>query len=71
MYSTELDAAASALRRLLALDESESAHAKRMRKVLRELVALRRGGKVAERRVVRVVALVAEVVCEAVLSKKR
>ena len=66
MQSRELDAAIVAVRRLLEANGLEPAHAKRLRAVVRELVALRRGGKVAERRVVRIVAMVAEVVCDAI-----
>ena len=70
MQSRELDAAIVALRRLLEVDGSEPAHAKKMKVALRELVALRKGGKIAVRRVVRVVALVAEVVSDAMYAKK-
>ena len=69
MKCRELDTAIVAVRRLLEANGSEPAHAKRLRALLRELIALRKGGRVAERRVARVVAVIAEVVCDAVIAK--
>lgn len=68
MTCRELDTAIAAVRRLLNANGSEPAHAKRLRAVGRELLALRRGGKIEQRRVVRVVAIVTEMVCDVVLT---
>jgi hypothetical protein len=64
MRSKELNSAIAALKRVAETRESEPAQAKRLRVALRELAALRKGGKVAERRVVRVLGLVVEIVCD-------
>jgi hypothetical protein len=64
MRSKELNSAIAALKRMVESRRTEPAQAERLRKVLHELTALRKGGKVAQRRVVRVLGLVAEVVCD-------
>ena len=67
MFIKELDAAIAAMRQLQA-SRSMSAHAKEVNDALHELVALRKGGKVQERRVVRVIAMVSKIVAEAVAT---
>lgn len=65
----EVDAAAAALRRLLASRESQLVSGERLRRLLRKLEALGKGGKASRSRVVKLVAEISEVVCEECLKK--
>lgn len=62
MRSRELDAAIAALRRLRTSLASKSIHDERLDQLIRELVAVRKGGKIAPRRLTRIVGLISEVV---------
>lgn len=64
MKVRELDAVERLLRRLLQSCGSESVHSRQLRKLLREVAGLKRGGKLPPRRLVRIVALIAETVLD-------
>ena len=64
----ELDEAIAILERLLKSEGSELAHEGRLRKTLRELKTIKRGGKTDRRRLIRAVALISKVVCEEFLK---
>ena len=70
MRSKELDAAIASIRRLRQSLASKSVHDERLDQVIHELAALRKGGRIAARRVTRLVGLVSELVCELVLDPK-
>ncbi len=68
----ELDLAIATLTRLLASEGTELVHDGRLRKTLRELKAIRGGaGKKDRRRLVRVVALICQIVCEKFLKNDK
>jgi len=67
MRSKELDAAIVALKRLRTSLASKSVHDERLDQLIREVVAVRKGGKIAPRRVTRIVGLISEVVCDLVI----
>jgi hypothetical protein len=64
MKVKELDAVERLLRHLLRSCGSESVHSRRLNKLLREVAGLKRGGKLPSRRLVRIVALIAETVLD-------
>jgi hypothetical protein len=69
MNVRELDAVERLLKRQLRSCGSESVHSRRLRRLLREVAGLKRGGKLPPRRLVRIVALVAETVLDEELRR--
>ncbi|HEX9771856.1 MAG TPA: hypothetical protein VGA44_00200 [Steroidobacteraceae bacterium] len=69
MKVRELDAVAKLLRQLLQARGLESVYARRIRQIQREVSAIRQSGKVPTRRLVRIVGLISEVACDALLKQ--
>ena len=69
----ELDAAIATLNRLLASEGTKLVHEGQLRKALRELRQIRHGGggEQDRRRLVRVVALISQIVCEEFLMNDK
>jgi hypothetical protein len=69
----ELDKAIATLKRLLASEGAKLVHEGQLRKALRELSNIRRGGggNRERRRLVRVVALISRIVCEEFLKNDK
>ncbi len=68
MRSKDLDEAIVMLTRLLASNGAKPVHDGQLRKALREMKSLRRGGKLATRRVARVVNLVSQALYDEVFD---
>jgi hypothetical protein len=65
----EVDAAAAALRRLLASRESQLGSGERLRRLLGKLEALSKGGRASRSRTLRVIAEISEAVCSECLKR--
>ena len=68
MRSKELDAALTSLKRVPQSLASRSVHVERLDRSIRELAALRKGGKIPARRVTRIIGQTCEVICDLVLD---
>lgn len=71
MKLKELNAVIATLSRLRQTQGLESAQAQEFDKALHEFNALQKGGKIAKRRVVRVVAIVSKIVCEQCIKRQK
>jgi hypothetical protein len=69
VFVRELNAATKSLSRLLQVLGLESVYAQRLRQIQRELGTIQKSGKVPTRRMVRVVSLISEVACDALLKQ--
>ena len=65
----EVDAAVTALRRLLASRESQLGSGERLRRLLGKLEAMAKGGRASRSRTLKVIAEITEVVCGEFLRK--
>jgi hypothetical protein len=71
MRSKELDAAISVFRRVLASSEAGQVHRQALELALRELVVLKRGGKMDPRRVGLAVETVSKILADEFLRKRK
>jgi hypothetical protein len=69
-WFTELDAAVAALRHLLASRGFQLVREKRLRRLLHQLEALRRGGTASQRHATKLIAEISQIVCEEYLEEK-
>lgn len=65
----EVDAVAAVLRRLLVSRGSQLVQEERLRRLLRQLEANGKGGKASQSRMVKLVAMISQAVCEECLKK--